>query len=102
MDRTKALTDSIFIYSLGHTSTCALEAFDVLYLVDSPPTVLLSNDNHESFTPHISQTENIPNRETQGKVSLPACIDLSFFLKPYSQTKLFQILIFFWTEKRCF
>ena len=58
------------------------------------------------FPPHMSQTENILNHETQGKVSLPTCaiwIDLSFFLKSCSQTKdvFLNINFSFWTEKRC-
>ena len=46
---------------------------------------------------HKLETKNIVNRETQGKVSLPACvirIDLSFYLNSCSQTKHFQVLVF--------
>ena len=67
------------------------------YTMDDYPTVLLIKDNHESFPTYLSQTKNILNRETQGKVSLPGCViwtDLSFFLKSCSQTKTFWILIF--------
>ena len=45
-----------------------------------------------STFPLMSQTENIRNREIQGKVSLPACvmrIEFSFVLSSYSQTKHF-------------
>ena len=62
-----------------------------------PPTVLLSKDNHESFTTYMSQTKNILHRETQEKVSLSSCvigIDFSFSLKSCLQIKYFQILIF--------
>ena len=109
---TQVFTESIFTYSHDilklrpSRRTWPLKALQAHYLVDSPPTVLLYKDNHESFPPHMSQTENILNHETQGKVSLPTCaiwIDLSFFLKSYSQTKdvFLNINFSFWTEKRC-
>ena len=109
---TQALAESIFTYQLGYSGTWnskrtwALQALDAPYLVDSPPTVLPSKDNHESFPPHMPQTENILNYETSGKVSLPACgipTDLSFFLKSCSQTKYVFLNNNFslWNKKRC-
>ena len=110
---TQVFTESIFIHfdtqELRHSKrTWALQAvqtLDALYLVDSPQTVLLSKDNYESLPTHMSQTENILNHETQGKLSLPACavrIDFSFFLKSCSQTEhvFLNDNFFFWTEKR--
>ena len=47
--------------------------------MDNYPTVLLIKDNHESFPTYMSQTKNILNRETQGKVSLPGCVIFLFF-----------------------
>ena len=75
------------------------------YTMDDYPTVLLIKDNHESFPTYLSQTKNILNRETQGKVSLPwlCYMDRPFLLFKvlFANQDFLNINFSFWTESRC-